>query len=124
MSLTLFPMGTLCVEWGMSSMLLQFITEIAFTSYLCRTSRLALVRDQGSVRSFLDICTAFHICMAFYSLRNMSEIVKAPYRHLSPQIFLLSFLSSFLIAPTGIAASGNYNVKQLPLIFGTNSLEA
>lgn len=46
----------------------------------------------------------------------MLEVFKAPYGHLIPQIFLLSFLARLLFASVGITTSGSCDVKQLPLI--------
>lgn len=62
--------------------------------------------------------------MTFWSPRMMSEIFsffvselfKAPYEYLIPQIFLWSFWISLLFTPTDIITSGSCDVKQLPLI--------
>lgn len=58
------------------------------------------VKDSSFLRSFLAMCTIPHMHMAFYNPRNnMLELFKAPYGHLIPQLFFLSFLVSVLLAP-------------------------
>ena len=54
--------------------------------------------------------------MAFCIPRKMSELFKALYAYLIPQIFLLCFWIGFLFAPTLSGALGSCDVKQLPLI--------
>ena len=65
--------------------------------------------------SAVDIHTALCMFVAFWILRNMSEILKALYGHLIPQLFLLSFLASQLFSQLLSTASGGHNVTQLPL---------
>lgn len=71
----------------------------AVPSYLHRPLCYPELRDQGVLMIFLSIHTALHIHTAFSLPSNMSELFKAVYVHLIPQIFLLRFMASLSFAP-------------------------
>lgn len=64
----------------------------------------------------MRICTACHLYMAFSDLRNTPEFSKDFYGHLIPQIFILSFLVSFLFTQTGTTISGSCAIKQFLIL--------
>lgn len=51
-----------------------------------------------------------------FSPRNVLEYFKDPSGTLIPEVFILRFLVSFLLAPTLIASLGSRDVRQLPLV--------
>lgn len=55
------------------------------------------------------------MCIDVQIPRNPSELFRTLYGYLIPQLFLLSFLVSFLFAPPAVTTSSSCNVKQLYL---------
>lgn len=105
--------GSVCL-WAELSILWQAVYNCAsaFTSCIHRASRSVQVRDSALLRSFLGLCTALHMCVAFYIPRNISKFCKAPCGHCVPPIFLLRFLNQFPFSAAGVTASGSCSIKQ------------
>lgn len=74
---------------------------------LARGERMGHVHSLTHVYEILD-------CQEYIDIEI--EDIKDPCGYLIPQLFLLSYWSSFLFAPTVITPSGSCDVKQLLLI--------
>lgn len=76
--------------------------------------------DWGPFRCFWGMYPALHMCVALFMPRNMSQLFKALYGHLIPQIFLLSFWPSSDLAQLHLQAA--MMPKNCHWLFSTNAL--
>lgn len=88
--------GGVCVCWRVHLTLRQLENLFQPLLSVCVRPQGDPEKSQGPRRSFSFVCIALNISVAFQIPRNVSELLKAVYGHLVPQIFLLHFGQAFV----------------------------